>query len=207
MGMPALPESGSLSRSCPPRRAAPAGDHRRARGSLPQGRQEVSWRQCRQAPRLAGLLGRRRSNSPWPAAIRCRATALCSFRSASVCADPMCSMSREPRRCECTICTALAPEAVSTVRTYATAGTKEPARLVRAHHANTPGQRPADPEISQPWPKSGPMAGRMRSIPTSTATSRTIDAIDKCPARMAAVPGSAIPTARSRRRLLQSATP
>jgi len=32
----------------------------------------------------------------------------------------MCSMSREPRREECTICTAVAPEAVFTVRTYAT---------------------------------------------------------------------------------------
>ena len=33
---------------------------------------------------------------------------------------PMCSISREPRREECTTCTALAPEAVFTVRTYAT---------------------------------------------------------------------------------------
>jgi hypothetical protein len=33
---------------------------------------------------------------------------------------PMCSMSREPRREEYTICTAVAPEAVFTVRTYAT---------------------------------------------------------------------------------------
>jgi hypothetical protein len=32
----------------------------------------------------------------------------------------MCSMSREPRREECTICTAVAPEAVFTVRTYGT---------------------------------------------------------------------------------------
>jgi hypothetical protein len=29
-------------------------------------------------------------------------------------------MSRDPRREECTICTAIAPEAVFTVRTYAT---------------------------------------------------------------------------------------
>jgi hypothetical protein len=30
----------------------------------------------------------------------------------------MCSTSRDPRREECTICTAVAPEAVFTVRTY-----------------------------------------------------------------------------------------
>jgi hypothetical protein len=29
----------------------------------------------------------------------------------------MCSISRDPRRCECTICTARAPDAVRTVRT------------------------------------------------------------------------------------------
>ena len=33
---------------------------------------------------------------------------------------PRCSMSRDPRRVECTICTALAPDADFTVRTYAT---------------------------------------------------------------------------------------
>ena len=38
-----------------------------------------------------------------------------------VCADPMCSISRDPRRLECTIWTATAPLAVFTVRTYATA--------------------------------------------------------------------------------------
>ncbi len=32
----------------------------------------------------------------------------------------MCSISRDPLREECTICTALAPEPVFTVRTYAT---------------------------------------------------------------------------------------
>src|SRR6266511_369514 len=42
--------------------------------------------------------------------------------SASSWADPMCSMSRDPRREECTICTALAPDAVFTVRTYGDTG-------------------------------------------------------------------------------------
>jgi hypothetical protein len=40
--------------------------------------------------------------------------------SVSSCAEPMCSMSRDPRREECTICTAVAPDAVFTVRTYGT---------------------------------------------------------------------------------------
>lgn len=39
----------------------------------------------------------------------------------------MCSMSRDPRREECAICTALAPDAVFTVRTYATRDSLEAA--------------------------------------------------------------------------------
>jgi len=55
---------------------------------------------------------------PWPAANRCRATAFSSSNwTSSSCAEPMCSISRDPRRFECTICTARAPEAVLTVRT------------------------------------------------------------------------------------------
>ena len=56
----------------------------------------------------------------WLACIRCRAMVLSTSTSAGVCADPMCSISRDPRRFECTICTALAPLPVFTVRTYAT---------------------------------------------------------------------------------------
>jgi hypothetical protein len=107
------------------------------------------------APWLAGLSGSRRSSSPCPAASRCRATARSTSRSASVCADPTCSMSRAPRYWECTICTARAPEAVFTVRTYATAATIEPARLVRACRTIAPGHRLTNPKNSQPWPKSG----------------------------------------------------
>ena len=40
--------------------------------------------------------------------------------SAPSCAEPMCSMFRDPRREDHTICTAAAPNAVFTVRTYAT---------------------------------------------------------------------------------------
>jgi hypothetical protein len=35
---------------------------------------------------------------------------------------PMCSISRDPRREECTICTARAPDAVFTVRRYGDTG-------------------------------------------------------------------------------------
>jgi hypothetical protein len=42
--------------------------------------------------------------------------------SASSWADPMCSMSRDPRREECTICTAMAPGPVFTMRTYGDTG-------------------------------------------------------------------------------------
>ena len=50
--------------------------------------------------------------------MRCRAAAFSISSSTSSCADPTCSMSREPRRKECTICTAVAPDAVFTVRRY-----------------------------------------------------------------------------------------
>jgi hypothetical protein len=52
-----------------------------------------------------------------PAANRAAAAVLSAASSASSCADPTCSIWREPRREEYTICTAVAPEAVLTVRT------------------------------------------------------------------------------------------
>jgi hypothetical protein len=57
-----------------------------------------------------------RSSCPWPAASRCRATVFSNSRSTSLCAEPMCSISREPLRREYTICTARAPDEVFTVR-------------------------------------------------------------------------------------------
>jgi hypothetical protein len=61
---------------------------------------------------------RPRSSSPCPPAIRRSAADFNTASSASSCADPMCSMSRVPCRDEWTICTAVAPDAVFTVRTY-----------------------------------------------------------------------------------------
>jgi hypothetical protein len=45
---------------------------------------------------------------------------------APLCADPKCSISRDPRREEYTICTAVAPDDVFTVRTYGTRQLYEP---------------------------------------------------------------------------------
>ena len=71
----------------------------------------------RQRPaRRAG--SRPRSSSPCPAASFCRAAAFSSSTSASSCAEPRCSISRDPRCEECTICTAVAPDDVFTVRRY-----------------------------------------------------------------------------------------
>jgi len=58
------------------------------------------------------------------------AAAFSNSSSASSWAEPRCSMSRELRREERTICTAIAPKAVFTVRTYGTAPLYRP-RLVR----------------------------------------------------------------------------
>ncbi len=67
-------------------------------------------------PPASGEASRLSSSSPCPAVIRCRATVLSSSNSTSSWAEPMCSISREPWREECTICTARAPDAVFTVR-------------------------------------------------------------------------------------------
>ena len=48
------------------------------------------------------------------------------FRLAAACAEPRCSMLREPRWDAYTICTATAPEAVFTVRTHVTDETTSP---------------------------------------------------------------------------------
>ena len=69
-----------------------------------------------------------RSSSSCPAAIFCRAAAFRASSSASSCADPMCSMLRDPRCDDQTTCTAVAPDFVFTVRTYGTGPLYGPAR-------------------------------------------------------------------------------
>ena len=63
---------------------------------------------------------RPRPSSSWPTVSRCRAAAFSVSSPASSCAKPRCSISREPRRDEYTICTAVAPNFVFTVLTYGT---------------------------------------------------------------------------------------
>ena len=58
----------------------------------------------------------RRTNGPGLS--RCPATSLSAAGSASSWAEPMCSILRAPFREEYTICTARAPDAVLTERTY-----------------------------------------------------------------------------------------
>ena len=90
-------------------------------------------------------LSRPRLSSVCPTANRCRAAAFNASSSASSCADPMCSMSRDPRREECTICTALAPEAVFTVPTYG--DTPHPTTRISAQ-IQPP--RTANPQVTEP---------------------------------------------------------
>jgi hypothetical protein len=58
-----------------------------------------------------------RSSSACPAANRCAAAAFNAANPASSWAEPRCSIERDPRRDDHTICTAVAPELVFTVRT------------------------------------------------------------------------------------------
>jgi hypothetical protein len=69
-----------------------------------------------------------RPSSNCPAIIRCRAAAFSASSSTSSCADPRCSIARNPRREDHTTCTA--PNVVFTVRIYGTRPLYEP-RLVR----------------------------------------------------------------------------
>jgi hypothetical protein len=71
----------------------------------------------------------------------------------------MCWISRDPRRWECTISTARAPDAVRTVRTYATARQDRTACLVRTSHDKPAGHRPVSTRITEPWPESGRARG------------------------------------------------
>ena len=64
-----------------------------------------------------------RPSSVCPAAIRAAAAVFNAAMSTSSCAEAMCSIEREPRRQDHTTFTAVAPEAVCTVRTNATSET------------------------------------------------------------------------------------
>ena len=78
-----------------------------------------AWRFRRRPATGARRRPQARSGSPRPAAGRRHPTAVSNSTSASLCADPRCSIARQPRRNEYTIWTAVAPGNVFTVRTYA----------------------------------------------------------------------------------------
>jgi hypothetical protein len=88
-----------------------------------------------------------RSSQPCPPARRCRATAFSPSSPASSCADPD-SMSSDPRWDEYTICTAVAPDAVFTVRTYGTRPLYGPG-LVRRLARREPGTRRSERRASR----------------------------------------------------------
>ncbi len=71
-----------------------------------------------------------RSSSVCPAASRAAAAAFNAANSCSSCAEPTCSIERDPRRDHHTICTAVAPGAVVKMRTQATTAAYDQ-RLVR----------------------------------------------------------------------------
>ena len=98
--------------------------------SVLQGVQQVSPPEevIGSGPPRAG--SRPRPSSGCPAAIRCYAAAFSASSSASSCADPRCSISRDPRREAHTTCAAVASDVVFTVRMYGTASLYGP-RLVR----------------------------------------------------------------------------
>src|SRR5262249_52304727 len=81
---------------------------------------------------------------------RCRAAAFSSSTPAPLCADPRCSISRDPRWEEYTICTAVAPEDVFTVRTY---GTRQLYGHPASAHFQSP--QPTKPQVSNPQDHSG----------------------------------------------------
>ena len=105
----------------------------------------------------------------------------------------MCSISREPRREEYTTCTAVAPEAVFTVRTYGTRPLYGP-RLVRKFsfpNSKPAGQRAAIPATVKSWPKSGliPPAVVLGGEPLDERGNLGADRRPSCPVPIGPVAG------------------
>ncbi len=71
----------------------------------------------------------------------------------------MCSISRDPRWKECTICTAIAPDAVFTVLTYGTGPACGP-----AISAQIRSPKAKKPRVSEPGKRSEPNVAQLRTI-------------------------------------------
>jgi hypothetical protein len=138
---------------------------------VPHPRRSDRQRQARHLPPPAA--SKPRSSSGCPAARRCRTAAFSAASSASSWADPMCSMSRDPRRDEYTICTAVAPEAVFTVRTYAT----DPTAQRRPFSAQISVVRTTKPQVNALCPtkitKCGTSQGSRLGSPDGRRTARS----------------------------------
>ena len=75
-----------------------------------------AWQPGISSPRRIAAGHRSVAELQLPGAIRCCAAAFSASSSVSSCADPRCSISRDPRREDHTTRTAVAPDAVFTVR-------------------------------------------------------------------------------------------
>jgi hypothetical protein len=87
-------------------------------------------------------------------AIRCRALAFNASSSASSWSEPICAMSRDPRRKDHIIWTAVATEAVFSVRMYGTTGRAYCARSALTT-CQLSGQRPAASVAARTRPSQG----------------------------------------------------
>lgn len=136
----------SITGGVPPEHRLPA--HRASRAgpplvAHPRRRDECDERSCAEP----GCSPIPRSSSACPAAIRCAAAAFNTATPVSSWAEPTCSIDREPRRDDHTICTATAPDPVFTVRPYATT-TPYGRRLSAQIHSNSP----PDPQVKSLQP-------------------------------------------------------
>jgi len=93
-----------------------------------------------------------RSSPACPAANRAAAAVFNAANSTSSCAEPICSIDREPRRQDHTICTAVAPDAVFTVRTKAISAAYGPALVFKFRRIRTPKQK-VNPFAATPEPE------------------------------------------------------
>lgn len=87
-----------------------------------------------------------------------------------VCADPRCSISRDPRREECTICTAVAPDDAFTVRRYG--DTRHDTASASAQPRHPPA---TNPQVSGLAPRSTQESGRSQVRRSATVLASTED--------------------------------
>jgi hypothetical protein len=101
-----------------------------------------------------------------------------------VCADPRCSISRAPRREECTICTTVAPDDAFTVRRYG--DTRHDTASASAQPRHPPA---TNPQVSGSAPRSTQESGRSQviSAPHSRVPDPPFGAADRRGVRRSAV--------------------